>query len=105
MPPRTAKPEAAPARPTEEEELWHALWDGPAVSINRMGVNVIPEFGGVKLSFAEQYSDAGPVKWRAGVVMSEWHAYQLWELLGRMEPVQRYARMAKEPAEDDAVQS
>lgn len=84
-----AEEEQQKAAAEEERQLWITLHHGPALTVNRMGIRVIPYNGGVRLSFAEQYED-GPVFFRTGVVMSEWNAYQLWELLGGTDVVKQW---------------
>lgn len=73
---------------SEEDTLWAALHSGPAPFVNRMGVN--PLDLGVRLSFAEQFplDDPPTIHWRGGVTLSDWHAYQLWQLLGNLKIVQ-----------------
>src|SRR5690606_23520214 len=79
-----------------DRELWLGLFKGPAVAANRMSVFHTANNGGVRLSFGEQYDNAAPVEWRAGVVLSEWHAYQLWELLNNSVVVQHWKREVEE---------
>ena len=86
----------------QERRAWLAFYGGPASGANRVAVNVVSG-GSVRVSFAEQYDEQADPAYRAAVLLSDFTAYELWKILGQMEPVKHHISQAENAAVSDPV--
>ena len=73
-----------------DDEANQAYWQGtlvvPSVFVNH--VALMPNGVGLRLTFGETLP-SGPIYPRSAVLIGDWQAYELWQLLGDSDAVRR----------------